>query len=69
MRYLADFMDMPLHTMSAFDSESMACALLDMEQNSVDYASEIPPREKLLEHSYRAQGPALYEALKREGIL
>lgn len=69
MRYLADFVGMPLHTMSAFDPDDMALALLNMEQNGAAYAAEVPSREKLLEHSYRAQGPALYEALKRERIL
>lgn len=69
MRALADFMELPLRYMPAFDPDGMAEALLDMEANCGAYAEGLPSRERMLKHAYRAQGPALYEALRREQIL
>ena len=69
MRYLADFMGLSFHYMSAFEPDSMAKALMDMEANYEAYARELPSREQLAERNYRAQGARLYEALKRERIL
>ena len=69
MRALANFMEIPLRSMPAFAPDDIAEALLDMEANAAACAAGLPSRDQMLKHTYRAQGPALYEALKREQIL
>ena len=64
MRYLAQFIEIPLQYMTPFDPELMGNALMDMGKNYLQYADLIPDREKLRKYEYRNQAEETYKCIK-----
>lgn len=65
MRDLADFCQIPVAFMDAFDEKKMALALLDMEKHAAQHAAQIPSVEVLSSATISHTRYALYREIRR----
>ncbi|MBR3017223.1 MAG: hypothetical protein IKH57_09125 [Clostridia bacterium] len=65
MRWMASYTGMWIRFMNGYDSEMMADALWDMENNHMQYAQNIPPLETLELADYRHKAEELYHTIKK----
>lgn len=64
MRYLADFINAPMHYMNPFDPDDICRALIDMEKNAMMYKNELPIIDIIKQADYREKGLLLYKTVK-----
>ncbi len=64
MRYLSEFVGVPIHYMNPFDIKDISRALEDMECNCKNYKKDMPGLDKIKEADYHSKGKLLYSIVK-----